>query len=670
VADTEEKSRTDDMLAFRKMMLRVAAWNTKALDGRTVAALHESGLLQKAQEATLPSDTADILKNPDHPKRVPAPPGPMIFVERDGFKRDVIDSADKILSADRNIRIAAIVHLRRMNEIGNVLGLKVEKILNESQEKLSSEIGSVWRPAAISLYDALESDMLLAIAGLRQSIAVLFDDGLNRYLPKIIRPSVDTVQMMEIHFVNPYRQKDEIKAKVEQLSKLERPFIDCVEEYFQILGHIPLTGRVSLGGFVFNIAARFPGLDIWECLWRWAEKKATPLARYHVCQTFCRNPRYIPSGQAQRLWSEIKSILNWEVIDGQNNDQSEFWRLRCDLARYFVHYIEYLIPGQEGDQSATAAWWLSERIAASVGTNLDFARSLRTRTIEREDELSSFVWHLVHPSGRLSRFRMGSTLIRSIWSLSLQCQLAPLMKLEPPVSCPSAIRQAISGSLLSVFPWREVLQEERFFAFDESLSETVDAWAEHVENKDETAPLSALKDVREKIRNLDDLLEQVSRSAGASEGEEFLVAGAFRAWTYSHDGDFQNAGERILNKEWHEPVFKRSRLPALSIIFEGLNELRNRSYEKLDAQLPQIFAYQAEAIKDDSERQRLMFAFCVMCSVSSATTSAIYRLLRPETRHDFRDLAHEWRLRLLSVQQGVPSWVAARLRPVILALHI
>src|SRR5262249_12672412 len=86
--------------------------------------------------------------------------------------------------------------------------------------------------------------------------------------------------------------------------------------------------------------------------------------------------------------------------------------------------------------------------------------------------------------------------------------------------------------------------------------------------------------------------------------------------------------------------------------------------------LPHYYVAACENASGDSERQGLLFDFILLSSLATDTVSSLDRLLRGEKKQEFGQSALDWRQRLEQCQAIATPWIAARIRPILVSLHI
>jgi hypothetical protein len=221
--------------AFKAQMMRNAMHDRTELDVRTVAILQKNGLLSKALPLPLPADTADILGNPDHPRRIDAPAGPFLFVDEGDTRQAVMRLPDYLLSHETDVRRAALKYFELLTASSpQVLTPKSRTAIERLSEDLYSTEPERWRPAAIGAVDHLSDDFLFNLAGVRQSLVVRYDAGVDQYLPLVLQPSVSSLDSINFRFPAPSTQREELRVFIEEIVSTSETLSNAIDRYYEI----------------------------------------------------------------------------------------------------------------------------------------------------------------------------------------------------------------------------------------------------------------------------------------------------------------------------------------------------------------------------------------------------------------------------------------------------
>ena len=126
--------------------------------------------------------------------------------------------------------------------------------------------------------------------------------------------------------------------------------------------------------------------------------------------------------------------------------------------------------------------------------------------------------------------------------------------------------------------------------------------------------------------------------------------------------------EHITNHEWSSPVLRRLTPPALETLADTLIEYQTQRAGKWASSIPHLFASVILESDCDAERRRLLFAFCVVCSINAGTVSALERVFRSEARWSLEREIRYWARSCEDLYSYGLPWVQSRLRPVLCSL--
>ena len=176
-----------------------------------------------------------------------------------------------------------------------VLTPKTKTVLAQHSEDVCSSNPKKWRVAALAIADRLNDDFLCNLACVRQCLARRYDQGIIHYLSLVLQPTLSSLDSIEFHFPAPSRQVGELLTFVQDVVNTAETLSDAIDRYYEACGHIPLAESVSAGRIIREWALRYrEDKTLWEQVWRWAERKGSPLARYRVSQAFSVNPEFLP----------------------------------------------------------------------------------------------------------------------------------------------------------------------------------------------------------------------------------------------------------------------------------------------------------------------------------------------------------------------------------------
>ena len=151
---------------------------------------------------------AEILGNPDHAARISMPDGPLVFV-READHVAVLEVPNLLLRPETDIRRAALHYLKNGASYRDPwLRPETAKALENRSTDIESGDIALWRAAGIELVPLLREDLFAQLAGLRQSRAAKYDDG----LPGIPRQS-DAAQNLRLWLLCPRHYGAQVSSR-------------------------------------------------------------------------------------------------------------------------------------------------------------------------------------------------------------------------------------------------------------------------------------------------------------------------------------------------------------------------------------------------------------------------------------------------------------------------
>lgn len=659
--------------AFRGRMAQVGLHHLGAVDARTAVILKGCGLLERdsLDGRGDQQEMAAIVADPSHPKRVPLSLGPSVLVQQDEVRRVIVPIRILLLSSDPGVRMKAAEYLQSKSE-GNAAFLtrRTEDLLKNCRPTLLSSESPGWRDAAVRVHDAIKDDLLCNIAGLRQSAEIGSDDGIAEYLPGVLRPTVTSLDSIDLEFWNPGQQRSAISEFIERVVAESHDIGETLDRYYSKLGHLPLGHELGVGALVRKWAARTDQIkETWDKILKWAERLASPVPRYHACVAFVANPHLVDPEDRPKLWRLILEILHDSSSDESDAEWSQAWRVRCELARHYCHHLECRLPGAESERITNLSWWLAERVALLLGKSPDQIRGFRTDALGPESSLSSQLWHLAHPPVVPSTLRYTTLYCKSIWSVSLLSLLGRALPRLDPGSLAAEDRTRVGatlkGCLLGTFPPSPIAEGEETYAFELGVHHTAKVWAEVIPAADVTLVVAATSELSE-AGEFEAALRRLGKSPHA---EQMLVTHALTVKAYVSEAPADLVFELLGDDQWRNQVFRDGDESSVQSLFDALQELTLQKNDKWAWDLPHRFALTCEASWDKPERRALLFAMVVLSSLSTDTVSALQRLVTPARHVELSSQIKYWRDRIQEVRTLAHPWIAARLRAVLASLH-
>lgn len=393
-ADLDNSQLETATRVLKARMAQTACLHMDRVDARTAIILQISGAFKRGVgPASIPEHVLEIVTDATHPLRVASSPGPLIFY-RDTTKSNqqyALDTATTVLSDDVDSRLAAVTHLETIATLEPPkLVPKTKRILQERRSEILNSNPERWQPAALELYDAVRGDFLCQLEVVEQSLEQHFEDGLREYFPKVLHPSIPSLEALELKVVRPSEQKADMVAVISECADQTTLEAAC-DEYLRVAGFLPLGDDYSLRHMVQLWRDRHHSLiNLWELLWAWADENHSPLARYHVCTIFLARPEWGAHGRERLLWEEVLEVIS----NPSNEDETLRWRhewaVRRDLAQHYLHFLESRAPDACGETLATFAWWLAERVARAIGRTAEVMTNLRNVAIIPDAQNSDF----------------------------------------------------------------------------------------------------------------------------------------------------------------------------------------------------------------------------------------------------------------------------------------
>jgi hypothetical protein len=607
-------------------------------------------------------------------------PGPIIFQADEGDKsnRFATHVADLLFSHKRMVRDIALKHFESLVVSGGqLLTRQTKKIITKYCDDLRSNNAIKWRTAAVCISDTIHDDFFCNMAGVNQSIEARYDQGIDKYLPLILRPQKSTLNLLglELPITNPSNNRPKIESIIKKCTKKPKSLYEACNFYYQELGHLALDTPISLSRVVSDwINQNGKSKKIWGEVWEWANQISSPLPRYHSCIVFTQRPDLVPAGKMGTLWNEILNIIQLPKKERLSPQWSKEWEMRCGLAKHYSKHFECLYPGGDGESIANTAWWLSEQVSLLFDKASKNIANFYEKTILPEINLSSYIWQMTCPFIKPSVFSYATNFIDSLWSLSLQVgigkNLAALNKWKMDSEKKEHLVFALTGSIIGGSPLLANDSKQPTFIFEHSVISTAKAWSKVNSGEKNSKILRDLVDEYLRISKPENFAETFKEIAKKDELNQTAIAHMLELMGIINTAPVDLVWDCISDLEWRKKTLQHLHPRALMIIFHALTMIQIYNGKKWASDLPHFFASTCEELSSNRNQQNLWFNLTILSSISSDTVSAIERLLQGSHRKEFVEDVVFWRQQIEEIQNISPEWISSKMRAFMASLYV
>lgn len=678
----EQRPSAEDMRkVFQEMQIRMrnyALHHHNRIDLRTLTSLQDLGLLEDPSEDRLGANMdLDVLGNPEHLQRMRLPPGPLLLylTQDEKPKRMVVDVPVLLFSELADVRKAAFGYLDRMVTDGSLpVTPKTRDVLEKSRTGVLSEAPHDWRPAAIALSDAFCDDVLVALAGARQSLQCepVIQDSLNTYVPRVFHPAVSSLDSLALEVRNPEAEHPRLLEIIASIIKEAVSLGEACAQYYERLGYLPLAPPYAMSEVVARWIGEHPDAEAWKEVWDWARSAAGPISRYHACTVFVLRPELIPDGKLSELWQEIIAVVHDSDKKGADSLVQEPWALRRDLARHFAYHLEAHLPENDGANIACFAWWFAERVASLFPDEPSSAKFYRKNWVEPAADKSVRIWLTAIPHIGRSFLRYVTATVSSPWATALLALMGSsrerLAPQEQAAETQALFHEALVSCLIGALPVAVDSPADPTYAQECALGETALKWAAD-QPEEQRKGLEQLVRTSRTLGSVEGLCEALRKLAEKSLADQVAVALALKARAYTDPTLAPAVWAVVANADWRQSVLGTVEERVLGLVIEALAILQADSREKWFSLFPHYIADLCEKT-DNDERRRQLFLYVLHTSLASDTVSAMRRLLKGNQKARFTKCSEDYRAHVEAMWKDYPPWVQGRLRGLLASLHV
>ena len=638
--------------AFRHMLVRMrnyALHQFNSIGSRTVVMLQDADLFDDSTEKVGAEVDFEVIQDASHPRRVDLLPGPLVLYSTDDEKKGLVVELLPmlLLSESLEVRRAVLESFEEMIADGLLeVTPKTLDILKRSRGGVVSDVPCEWRPAAVNASDALSDDVLVSLAGVRQSLACepVIQDSLNLFVPRVTLPSVSSLDSIALEVGNPETDHGSLRAIVQSVVAEASTLGDACARYYARLGYLPspelfdgrgcgpLDGRTSCRrgvdggmGMGSNSTRAYPPVPrvlVSSCTQNSCRKGDV--------RTLERNPR-----RGTRLGKEGAERINIAP-----------WALRHDLARHFVYHLEAHLPDNPGGANiACFAWWFAERVATLFPDEPKSAEFYRKHWVEPALDRSSHTFLAASSGIGQSFLRYVTSSVHSPWAAGLLglmgAKLEQLRPAEQTAEVQEQFQSALISHLISSLPFPVEQPAEPTFSLECAMGDTALKWGA-VRAEDRRVELEQLVETSRTLSRTEGLCQALRNLTHSSLADQIAVALALKAKAYSGSDIAADIWEVLSDGDWRRRVLGTVEERVLGLLIEAFSVLQADKQEEWFSLFPHYIAELCEETEVD-ERRRHLFLYTIHVSLASDTVSAVRRLLRGTQKAKFVEMVKEYR---------------------------
>ncbi len=673
----ETKDIQEGLKRFQIRMRNYALKHFNILFPRSIIMLQKMGLLDIPAEPIGSDVNPEVFGNPNHPNRIKSPAGPLLFFTTSGDNRRTATELFVFLySSLPEVRTAALACLKQMIA-DNTLQItpNTRNNFNKYFDDLNSDTPDKWQPAAVAVNDAFTDDVRVALQGLQQSLEIVpaFQEGLNSYAPKIIHPTVSSLDSIVLEVVNPENEHRKLAEIIAAIVNEAVSLSDACARYYARLGYLPLAPAFSMGEVVSQWMKSHPDTDAWTEIWSWARAAFGPIPKYHACTVFVLYPELVPDGKLPDLWREILDVVDDSGKNKAEANHHELWELRHELARHYICHLEANLPDNEGANIACFAWWLSEKVAKIFPDDPKAVKYYRGNWVEPAKDISFQIW--LAASSKISRSSLRYTTLSknsSPWTMALLALMGSnLEKLNPEgqsAETQALFHNSLVSNLIEALPVVFENSASPTYAMECALGKTAIKWATHQPEKQKNA-VDQLIETNRLFNSIEELSTALRKLDKSSIPDQIAIAIALKSKACTDSDVASKVWEILSDAEWRQRVLGTVDVRVFIRLMEAFSILQVYNQDKWFSVLPH---YMAELCEEtgDSERRQHLFRCVILTSLASDTVSAVRQLLRGNHKAMYVEMVKDYRQSVEAMWPHYPAWVQGRMRSLLANLYV
>ncbi len=643
--------------AIRKRMQSISIFHRigGSIDGIDAFRFKAAGTFDSALTRENPPDTAELISDASHIRRIGKEDGTLIFVKDpvDDGKAGVIDLADHILEPDDQIRHAALKALDRIK--GQMLPQTAAKF-SDHKEAISSNNEKQRLHSGLLVHDALNNDYWLNLIGLRKCIEFQFDDY-DKFYRRVFRPSVQSLNAFAPQLVDQIPQLNSWFAERKGMD-----LVSTIQEFNTKWGYLPPSNVISVLSLIDKAGSEKTNKALAKSLWKMVGMTNEYKVKYYAALLFSDNPQLVTTKTVE----DFESLIAEQITVAKLNQESEKfsrWDAFYKLTQHFVAHLESSIPAVDSQVTVSFACWLAEQAVSRFFFYNGRMFSITKKVINEELNHSSQKWSVSRSYSNPSTLRKDTISTSSIWSDSLISVIVKNWK---------AWRKHVSNDFRQnvLVALNNIMVLNRFnSAEDDSISYLVDDVpfdlirdiAKDCGANEESDGLAQLVTVSETLNQVEGVRKLLADFVSDDPKVGFVVGFALQARQFAGSDAGTVPVEFLRDSTWREAAFLRSTDSNLALLAAFLGEWQLARRNEWRVRLAHIFASLAETC-DDQNRKAFLFELCLRSSINIDISSPIERLLSSEQKSEFLNFAKLWEDRLNYIADNSVPWVAYRIR--------
>ena len=606
-----------------------------------------------------PRDTAELIANPTHERRIGKEDSLLIFVKDVDTPKSagVIDLSEHLLENDINIRRASLDAVSRLKDL---MLPNTAKLIAESTGEILSDDEEKRIQAALRVYDKLNNDFLLNVAGLRKCCEFQFDEY-DKFYRRVFRPEVAILNSFTPPLVRLKEQSKEIESWVSNWRRLE--IEQALREFDLSCGYLPPAISLSATSLLEK-----PDEETGDAIFHLASSSDDYKTQYHALLLWCNNPQLIKSEQVEKFeLLVLETLSSAKRSVHKNDDRSNLediskWDALYDLARLYLAHLESIVPAVDSRVMVAYAWWMAEQVVSKFFFFYEEPLPLTSKILREESDIAIGKWSFSRTAMNPSSARKDMVFTASIWSDSLLSTI--IRRWE-------AIREFTSDNFgdrifelvnnaMVMHRFNLAESNEKEFLVDELEFGKIREFAQ-TRSDEEAKGLESLVNASELINQVDGISSLLSEFTNQESVFHAYAGYALQARQFAG----RNAGdvpvEFLSNNEWVRAAFLKRSDSSLGMLAAFLTEWQLSRNDEWRVRLSHILA--AMSLESDApNRKKFLFELCLRSAINVDISSPIERLLCSDQKREYLGFAETWNSRLGYFAYNSAAWAAYRIR--------
>ena len=657
----------DNQSILNSRIANIAFGHLKNLNLREALLMESKGLIDNKMDFKNDEYLLNIIKNKSHEKRVNIKNGPFVIYKSDQDKKNyVLEIKELLLYTHLESRIVCCNYLEKLIENNHNSFSKSTTDLFSKYKKLITSINpDEWRSSSLKLYDKFENDILYQQFSLVQSIEERYEDGLQKYLPKILKIQTDTVELFYSEYKYIFSGVPELKSDFQQIIKNSKSISEALDTYLLKYSILPLYGDLSFPIFVKQLqnSNKYLNKNVNKALSAWSNNHKNPKAFLYLAFCLLTSEFNFSKTLSKKIENYIYDYLTDNFKD---NRSKNYWTIYVRLAKYYYKYLDTQNLLNNPDHAAILSWWLSDMLSQLLIDDENAGKHLWDVAIEPVIQQVEIEWELVRPSPLIGKLPVYTTWNTSLWYYSLINSISKESSqyLNQNLSVRKKDKLNI-GLFKNILYWEPIISknDKYTFLFEPNIKDSLALW-DFNQKKKNNSYIGSISNVYKEYLNDEKIISNLQSLEKHHQSDRLVIFSSFRILAITNNLNTEEILRILSDDYWRTNTFISLSVEDLELFLQSLIFLLQFNNEKYNLDLPHILSEICKLVVKDKDKLNVIFGYLIMVCIQTDTISSLSKLLTEDNKFFFLEIAQQWKQNIENISHASSAWSISKFRAI------